>query len=125
YDPEAVAKYIAVLHALKDLKYPMVDQLESLKDAPIDVIMSSSQLESDTGDDASQWIRELRLSSSQLKIPVYPEVRDPTDPWACKEEILLANAIAANVSAEWYRYPVGGCGYISRDIRGWDLSQVT
>nr|GEW28386.1 hypothetical protein [Tanacetum cinerariifolium] len=72
-----------------------------------------------------QWIRELRLSSSQLKIPVYPEVRDPTDPWACKEEILLANAIAANVSAEWYRYPVGGCGYISRDIRGWDLSQVT
>nr|GEW96326.1 hypothetical protein [Tanacetum cinerariifolium] len=37
YDPEAKAKYITALHALKDLKYPMVDQLESLKDAPIDV----------------------------------------------------------------------------------------
>nr|GEW86035.1 hypothetical protein [Tanacetum cinerariifolium] len=47
-------------------KYPMVDQLELLKDAPIDVI------------------------------PVYLEVRDPKDPWAFKEEILLADAIAAN-----------------------------
>nr|GEU71765.1 kinase-like domain,concanavalin A-like lectin/glucanase domain protein [Tanacetum cinerariifolium] len=98
YDPEAEAKYITALHALKDLKYPIVDQLESLKDAPMDVIMASLHLDSDTGEDAPQWIRELRPSSSQLKIPVYPEVRDPTDPWACKEEILLADAIAANVS---------------------------
>nr|GEU33274.1 uncharacterized mitochondrial protein AtMg00810-like [Tanacetum cinerariifolium] len=98
YDPEAEAKYIAALHALKDLKYPMVDQLESLNDAPIDVIMASLHLESDTGDDAPRWICELRPSSSQLKIHVYPEARDPTDPWACKEEILLADAIAANVS---------------------------
>nr|GEU29667.1 hypothetical protein [Tanacetum cinerariifolium] len=67
YDPEADAKYVAALHALRDLKYPM-------------------------------WIRELRPSSSQLKIPVYPEVRDPKDPLAFKEEILLADAIAANVS---------------------------
>nr|GEW81171.1 transposase (putative), gypsy type [Tanacetum cinerariifolium] len=59
YDPEAEAKYIAALHALKNLKYPLVDQLESLKDAPIDVIMASLHLESDTGDDAPQWIREL------------------------------------------------------------------
>nr|GEZ85036.1 putative transposase (putative), gypsy type [Tanacetum cinerariifolium]GEZ92893.1 putative transposase (putative), gypsy type [Tanacetum cinerariifolium] len=109
YDPEAEAKYIAALHALKDLKYLIVDLLESLKDAPMDVIMASLHLESDTGDDAPQWIRELRPSSSQLTIPVYPEARDPTDPWACKEEIFLADAIAANVSrverrksAEWY-----------------------
>nr|GEW75284.1 hypothetical protein [Tanacetum cinerariifolium] len=98
YDPEGEAKYIAALHDLKDLKYPIVDQLNSLKDALMDVIMTSLHLESDTEDDAPQWIRELRPSSSQLKIPVYPEVRDPTDPWACKEEILLADAIAANVS---------------------------
>nr|GEU99087.1 hypothetical protein [Tanacetum cinerariifolium] len=65
YDPEAEAKYIATLHALKDLKYPIVDQLESLKDTPMDVIMASLHLE---------------------------------NPWACKEEILLADAIAANVS---------------------------
>nr|GEU38145.1 transposase (putative), gypsy type [Tanacetum cinerariifolium] len=71
YDPEAKAKYIVALHALKNLK-----------------------------DDAPQWVRELRPSSSHLTIPVYPEVRDPTDPWAYKEEILLADTIAANVSRE-------------------------
>nr|GFD54224.1 hypothetical protein [Tanacetum cinerariifolium] len=59
YNPKAVAKYITALHALKDLKYLIVDQLESLKDAPMDVIMASLHLESDTGDDAPQWIREL------------------------------------------------------------------
>nr|GEX65983.1 hypothetical protein [Tanacetum cinerariifolium] len=60
YDPKAKTKYIAALQALKDLKYPLVDQLEGLKDAPMDVIMAALYLESDTGDDASQWVRDLR-----------------------------------------------------------------
>nr|GEV57336.1 hypothetical protein [Tanacetum cinerariifolium] len=98
YDLEAKAKYIMALHALKNLKYPLVDQLERLKDAPMDVIMAYLHLESDTGDDDPQWIRKLRHSSSQLTILVYLEARDPMDPWACEEEILLADAIAANVS---------------------------
>nr|GEV22494.1 hypothetical protein [Tanacetum cinerariifolium] len=98
YDPEAEAKFVAALQALKDLMYPLVDQLKGLRDAPIDVIMVALYLESDTGDDASQDIRDLRPSSSQLTIPVYPEVRDPRNPWACKEEIGLADAIAANIS---------------------------
>ncbi|GJY31041.1 hypothetical protein Tco_0414536 [Tanacetum coccineum] len=80
YDLEADAKYVAALHALKDLKYPLIDQLEKLKDALIDLIMASLYLESDVGEDTPQWIRELRPSSSQLKITVYPEVRDPRDP---------------------------------------------
>ncbi|GKC52998.1 hypothetical protein Tco_1075743 [Tanacetum coccineum] len=96
YDPEADSKYVAALHDLKDLNYPLIDQLEQLKDAPLDVIMASLYLDSDTGEDAPQFIRDLRPSSSQLKIPVYPEVRDPRNPWACKEEILLEDAIAAN-----------------------------
>ncbi|GJS65519.1 hypothetical protein Tco_0680083 [Tanacetum coccineum] len=54
YDPEADTKYVAALHALRDLKYPVVDQLESLKDAPIDVIMASLHLESDSGEYAPQ-----------------------------------------------------------------------
>nr|GEV95149.1 hypothetical protein [Tanacetum cinerariifolium] len=74
------------------------DQLEGLKDAPMDVIMAALYLESDTGNDASQYICDLRPSSSQLTIPVYPEVRDPRNPWAYKEEMLLADAIAANIS---------------------------
>ncbi|GJS00509.1 hypothetical protein Tco_0317017 [Tanacetum coccineum] len=98
YDPYADDKYVAALHALKDLKYPLVEQLEKLKDTPLDLIMASLYLESDTREDAPQWIRELCPSSSQLTIPVYPEVRDPKDPWAYKEEILLGDAIAANIS---------------------------
>ncbi|GJW04949.1 hypothetical protein Tco_1563805 [Tanacetum coccineum] len=98
YDPEVDTKYVAALHALRDLKYFMVDQLESLKGAPIDVIMASLHLESDSGEDALQWIRELRANSSQLKIPVYPEVHDPKNPWSFKEEIPLEDATAANVS---------------------------
>ncbi|GJS16349.1 hypothetical protein Tco_0410821 [Tanacetum coccineum] len=98
YDPEADDKFTIALQALKDVEYPLVDQLERLKDAPIDLIMASLHLESDTGDDAPQFIRDLRPSSSQLKILVYPEVRDPKDLWAFKEEILLEGAIAANIS---------------------------
>ncbi|GJX17312.1 hypothetical protein Tco_0218144 [Tanacetum coccineum] len=29
---------------------------------------------------------------------MYPEVRDPKDPWAVKEEMLLEDAITANIS---------------------------
>nr|GFA07061.1 hypothetical protein [Tanacetum cinerariifolium] len=36
YDPEAEAKFTAALQSLKDLKYPLLDQLEGLKDAPMD-----------------------------------------------------------------------------------------
>nr|GFD11937.1 hypothetical protein [Tanacetum cinerariifolium] len=34
----------------------------------------------------------------KLSIPVYPEVRDPRNPWVCKEEVALVDAIAANIS---------------------------
>nr|GFC82549.1 transposase (putative), gypsy type [Tanacetum cinerariifolium] len=73
YDPEAEAKFVAALQSLKDLKFSLLDQLEGLKDAPMDVIMAALYLESDTGGDVLQYIRDLRPSSSQLSIPVYPE----------------------------------------------------
>nr|GEZ79065.1 transposase (putative), gypsy type [Tanacetum cinerariifolium] len=41
YDPEAEVKFAAALQSLKDLKYPLMDQLEGLKDAPMDVIMAA------------------------------------------------------------------------------------
>nr|GEW95596.1 transposase (putative), gypsy type [Tanacetum cinerariifolium] len=49
-------------------------------------------------EDAPQYICDLHPSSSQLTIPVYPEVRDPRNPWAYKEEMKLSDAIAANIS---------------------------
>nr|GFC95695.1 hypothetical protein [Tanacetum cinerariifolium] len=45
YDPEVEAKFFAALQSLKDLKLPLLDQLEGLKDAPMDVIMASLYLE--------------------------------------------------------------------------------
>nr|GEW65060.1 protein nuclear fusion defective 4-like [Tanacetum cinerariifolium] len=86
------------LQSLKDLKYHLLDQLEGLKDAPMDIIMAALYLESDTGGDAPKYIRDLRPSSSQLTIPVYPEIRDPRNPWAYKEEMKLSDAISANIS---------------------------
>ncbi|GJR27409.1 hypothetical protein Tco_1103641 [Tanacetum coccineum] len=70
YDPEAEDKFMATMQVLKDLKYPLIDELEKLKDAPMDIIMASLYLESDTGEDAPPWIRDLRPNSSQLKIHV-------------------------------------------------------
>nr|GFD07969.1 hypothetical protein [Tanacetum cinerariifolium] len=52
YDPEADSKYVKALQDMKDLRYPLVDQLEKLKDAPMDLIMAYLYLESDTGEDA-------------------------------------------------------------------------
>ncbi|GJT22518.1 hypothetical protein Tco_0892455 [Tanacetum coccineum] len=85
YNPEADAKYVTALHALKDLRYPLADQPKKLKDAPIDLIMASLHLESDAGEDTLQWVRNLCPISSQLKIPVYPKVSNPRNPWAFKE----------------------------------------
>nr|GEX80450.1 hypothetical protein [Tanacetum cinerariifolium] len=98
YEPKAEAKFVAALQALKDLKYPLLDQLKGLRDALVDVIMAALYLECDTEGDSPQDIRDLRPCSSQLTLPVYPEVCDPRNPWACKEEIGLADAIAANIS---------------------------
>nr|GFC14059.1 hypothetical protein [Tanacetum cinerariifolium] len=59
YDSEAEAKFAAALQSLKDLKYPLLDQLEGLRDAPMDVIIASLYLEDDTEEDAPQFIRDL------------------------------------------------------------------
>ncbi|GJX20787.1 hypothetical protein Tco_0223464 [Tanacetum coccineum] len=75
HDPEADEKFTAALQALKDLKYPLVDELEQLKDALIDCIMASLHLESDTSEDAPR-----------------------RNPWAVRKEILLEDAIATNIS---------------------------
>nr|GEZ72141.1 hypothetical protein [Tanacetum cinerariifolium] len=41
---EAEAKFAAALQSLKDLKYPLLDQLEGLKDVPMDEIKLSDAI---------------------------------------------------------------------------------
>nr|GEY00806.1 transposase (putative), gypsy type [Tanacetum cinerariifolium] len=101
YDPEAEAKFAAALQSLKDLKLPLLDQLEGLKDAPMDVIMASLYLEDDTGDDAPQFIRDLYPSSSQLAIPVYPENRKRESVYYAE----LTGSAPRTMPALWARSP--------------------
>nr|GFC41189.1 hypothetical protein [Tanacetum cinerariifolium] len=68
YDLEADTKYVTALHALMDLKYPMVDQLESLKDASIDVIMASLHLETSVHSSGSSYRRrKLKAAFKEFK----------------------------------------------------------
>nr|GEW62723.1 hypothetical protein [Tanacetum cinerariifolium] len=87
--------------AVKAKNAELVKELENLY-APVMKGGESTELRQVFADVVSariaKVIRELRSSSSQLKIPVYPKVRDLKDPWSFKEEILLEDAIAANVS---------------------------
>nr|GEW08215.1 transposase (putative), gypsy type [Tanacetum cinerariifolium] len=94
---EQVSEEEKLKAAFEEFKWYEDDRVEQ-RYAPMDVIMAALYLKSDTEGDAPQYIRDLRPSSSQLTIPVYPEVRDPRNPWACKEEIALADAIEANIS---------------------------
>nr|GEY71921.1 reverse transcriptase domain-containing protein [Tanacetum cinerariifolium] len=90
------------------------DPLERLKDAPIDVIMASLYLESDSGEAAPQWIRELRPSSSQLNIPVYTEVRGLKDPW--RERAAICEAKAKSKVTMYYNARVKGVTFRPGDF---------
>ena len=98
YDPNAEDNFTATLQGLKSLKYPLVDDLEQLKDAPIDRIMESLHLESELDEDAPADVRALSPNTSQLVVPVYPKVRDPKNLWVIEREMLLEDALAANIS---------------------------
>ncbi|GJW52323.1 hypothetical protein Tco_0093674 [Tanacetum coccineum] len=106
YDPESEDKFMATMQVLKDLKYPLIDELEKLKDAPIDIIMASLYLESDTEEDAPPWICDLRLSSSQLKIPMSDGV-PVSAPTVIPQglQILLKDAAAQTEPPEDRSYP--------------------
>ncbi|GKD53968.1 hypothetical protein Tco_1287355 [Tanacetum coccineum] len=67
YDPESEGKFVTAMQALKDLKYLLIDELEKLKDAPMDVIMASLYLENDTGEDTPQLIRDLRPTANKSR----------------------------------------------------------
>ncbi|GKA92420.1 hypothetical protein Tco_0814345 [Tanacetum coccineum] len=69
YDPEADSKYVAALHDLKDLNYPLIDELEQLKDAPLDVIMASLYLDNDTVRCLSVYPRHSAQVLDQLHVP--------------------------------------------------------
>ncbi|GJY34119.1 hypothetical protein Tco_0418588 [Tanacetum coccineum] len=99
YDPKANDKLVKALKYLKDLNYPMVDRLERLKDAPMELIVASLHLEGDTGEDAPQRIRDLRQSSSQLNIPMYPETEESEG--EASPRLLRSKSLSPMYNLDW------------------------
>ncbi|GKC72181.1 hypothetical protein Tco_1118064, partial [Tanacetum coccineum] len=77
YDPEANTKYVAALHALKDLKYPLVDQLEKSDGVPVSVPIAAPQglaillADAATQTKISEDEASLRLLRSKSLPPMY------------------------------------------------------
>ncbi|GJV91691.1 hypothetical protein Tco_1539504 [Tanacetum coccineum] len=62
-------------------------------------LMDVEAYDPEANDKLVKALQDLKdLEYPMLKILVYPKVCNPKDPWAVKEEMLLEDAIAANIS---------------------------
>nr|GEU43092.1 hypothetical protein [Tanacetum cinerariifolium] len=74
YDVGVEAKYVAAVHDLENVSFYLCDQLEDLKDSPLELIMSSLMLEgSYSEDDSTPEFQNLQPVSSQVTVSVYYE----------------------------------------------------
>nr|GEV54508.1 hypothetical protein [Tanacetum cinerariifolium] len=62
YDPEVEGKYVAVVSEFEDISFPLLDELESLKDSPLASIMSALVLKDDQEMLLSEAIPSVRRS---------------------------------------------------------------
>ncbi|GJW97825.1 hypothetical protein Tco_0179633 [Tanacetum coccineum] len=88
YDPEVEGKYVAAVSEFKGVSFPLLDELESLKDYPLALIMSALTLKDGQGnkDDAPEFAR-FQPSIDQVVMPVYSESG------SVDREMLLSDAI--------------------------------
>ncbi|GJU08128.1 hypothetical protein Tco_1124558 [Tanacetum coccineum] len=88
YDPEIEGKYVAAVSKFKGVSFPLLDELESLKDSPLALIMSALTLKDDHGNtNATSEFRQFQPSLDQVIMPIYSE-SDSID-----REMLLSDAI--------------------------------
>ncbi|GKG37187.1 hypothetical protein Tco_0447360, partial [Tanacetum coccineum] len=91
------AEYVIAVNELENVSFPLLDQLEALKDSPLELLMSSLTLEGDHGEeDLTPEFRKLQLVSYQVTVSVYYEHGGSRDPRSISHEILLSNALAAS-----------------------------
>ncbi|GKA57300.1 RNA-directed DNA polymerase [Tanacetum coccineum] len=92
YDFGIEAKYVEVVHDLESVSFSLFDQLEALKDAPIEPFMSSLKLEGSHGkDDPTLEFRKLQPIFDKVTVLVYYERGGSRDPGPISHEILLSN----------------------------------
>ncbi|GKC77598.1 hypothetical protein Tco_1128372 [Tanacetum coccineum] len=74
YDPEVEGKYVATVSDFEGVSFPLLDELESLKDSPLGLIMSALILKDDHGNrDVAPEFAQFQPSIDQVTVPVYSE----------------------------------------------------
>ncbi|GJZ43251.1 hypothetical protein Tco_0590506 [Tanacetum coccineum] len=88
YDPEVEGKYVAAVFEFENISFPLLDELESLKDSSFASIMSALVLKDDQGNvDGTPEFACFQPSLDQVVVPVYSD-SGPVD-----HEMLLSEAI--------------------------------
>ncbi|GKC79120.1 hypothetical protein Tco_1129894, partial [Tanacetum coccineum] len=74
YDLEAEGKYIVAVSEFDGVSFPLLDELESLKDSPLTLIMSVLILNDDQGNtDTALEFARFQPFIDQVDVPVYSE----------------------------------------------------
>nr|GEW75699.1 hypothetical protein [Tanacetum cinerariifolium] len=90
YDPEVEEKYVVAVFAFENVSFPLLDELEGLKDSPLAFIMSALTLKDDHGDaNTTPEFRQFQPSLDQVTVPIYSKSG------SIDHEMLLSDAIPA------------------------------
>ncbi|GJV55502.1 hypothetical protein Tco_1456507 [Tanacetum coccineum] len=90
YDSEVEGKYLAAVFEFEGVSFPLLDELESLKDSPLALIMSALILKDDQGNrNAAPEFARFQPSVDQVAVPIYSKSG------FVNREMLLSNVIPA------------------------------
>nr|GEV13101.1 hypothetical protein [Tanacetum cinerariifolium] len=96
YDPEVEGKYVVAVSKFEGISFPLLDELESLKDSPLVLIMFALILKDDHGNrDVAPEFSRFQPSIDQVVVPVYSESN-----FVDREMILFDAIIVIRQSAE-------------------------
>ncbi|GKF92607.1 hypothetical protein Tco_0279326, partial [Tanacetum coccineum] len=87
YNPEIESKYVAAVREFENVSFSLLEELETLKDSPLDLIMSALTLEGDAN--STPELRKLQLSLDQVTVHVYSESSGSRGPSSISHEMLL------------------------------------
>ncbi|GJU04461.1 hypothetical protein Tco_1120891 [Tanacetum coccineum] len=97
YDSWVGAAYVATVNEFENVSFTLLEQLEAVKDSPLELLMSALTLEGDHGDeDLTLEFHKLQTVSEQVTVHVYFERGGLKDPDSISHEILLSDALAAS-----------------------------
>nr|GEW59348.1 hypothetical protein [Tanacetum cinerariifolium] len=90
YDPRTGGKYVVNVSEFENVSFPMLEELEGLKDSSLALIMSALTLKDEHGNtDTTPELRQFHPSFDQVTIPIYFEFG------SISSEMLLSDVIPA------------------------------